>query len=185
MIQTSLTFNSKPIDDLIGFLDSYAKVVYEEFQAAYDVVEPLMLKELEVEPQSAVYPIQWTSDKQRKFVMAKLREENNLPYNRTGKLAKAWQVNKVGSGLSFTVKVLNPSSASPFVYGSLSITNRGAYKQAFHSNTGWQTAGSTIDFWLEALTELFIQNMSDRLGDVVGSTKTQRRSYTNTRPKPA
>src|ERR1051326_8788812 len=108
MIQASIRYNSKPIDDLIDFLDSYAEVVDEEFNAAYEVVEPLMLKELETEPGAVVYPIQWTSDKQRKFVMAKLREDNNLPYQRTGNLAKAWQVSKQGSGLSINVKVINP-----------------------------------------------------------------------------
>lgn len=180
MIQASLTFNSRPLDDLIGFIEGYAQVANEEFDAAFAVIEPQMLKELESEPGKPVYPIQWTSEKQRKAFWASDGFGKGIPYTRTGALAKAWQVNKSGGGLNIKVTVINPSSASPFVYGSLSLSNRGDHKQRFHSNTGWQTAGDTISFWLVALTETFLDNMRQRLGDVVGSTKTSRRAYTYT-----
>lgn len=38
------------------------------------------------------YPIDWDSPKQRRFVMAKLRRENNLPYRRTGRYEASWKV---------------------------------------------------------------------------------------------
>jgi len=183
MIRASIQYNSKPIDDLIGYLDGYAQVAEEEFNAAYTEVEPLLLNELQTEPGPTVHPIEWTSEKQRKAYFATDGFEHGIPYQRTGALAKAWQISKQGFGLNVLIKVLNPNPASPFVYGSLSITNRGNHKQQFHSNTGWQTAGDTVDFWFVALTEQYIANMNARLGDVVGGTKTQRRAYTNTRRK--
>ena len=41
-------------------------------------------------------PFAWSSEKQRKFVMAKLRRENNLPYSRTQQLRRGWKT--VGKG---------------------------------------------------------------------------------------
>lgn len=178
MIQASLEVNNKPLDLLIDYLDNYNQIVDTEFNAAYDVVEPLLLEDLQQEPGAVKYPIEWTSEKQRKAFFASSGFENGIPYQRSGGLAKAWVVKKEGGGVAILVKVSNPNPASKFVYGSLSLSNRGAGQQRFHANTGWEQAGNIVDYWLSALIQQFFSNISSSLDDMVGSIKTQRRAYT-------
>lgn len=96
-----------------------------------------LLTRLHQQPGKVVYPIAWTSEKQRRFVMAKLRRENNLPYKRTGKLVQAWKVvaviNPDGKG---EIIAENPANAGRYVFGE--------QQQRFHRNTGWYRADDII-----------------------------------------
>lgn len=40
------------------------------------------------------YPIDWDSDKQRRYVMALLRRQGNIPYKPTGRYENNWQIVK-------------------------------------------------------------------------------------------
>jgi hypothetical protein len=53
---------------------------------------------MQVPGRKVKYPIKWDSDKQRRFVMAKLREEDNLPYKRTQDYVNGWVVDKLTDG---------------------------------------------------------------------------------------
>lgn len=55
------------------------------------------------------YPLAWKSERQRRYVMAKLRREDNLPYQRTGRLTNSWDVRYVGLKDGGAVEVVNPS----------------------------------------------------------------------------
>lgn len=61
------------------------------------------------------YPIHWDSEKQKKFVLAMLRREHNLPYRRTGKTEQGW----VLQGLEDGYRLANETEAAFFVYGDL------------------------------------------------------------------
>ncbi len=52
------------------------------------------LAALRVEPPPAgnFYPLRWRSAKERRFVIAELRREGNLPYQRTHELIRGWRV---------------------------------------------------------------------------------------------
>jgi hypothetical protein len=80
-------------------------------------------------PGAVKYPILWTSERQRRFVMAKLRRENNLPYRRTGKLLRGWKVasSPIDNGLGISVS--NNDPAARYVIGDR--------QQVFHALTGW------------------------------------------------
>lgn len=60
-------------------------------------------------PPSPDYPLVWKSEKQRRYVMAKLRRENNLPYKRTGRLVEGWAVRLAKGPSSYKIEVLNPA----------------------------------------------------------------------------
>lgn len=66
----------------------------------------------------ADYPLKWRSERQRKFVMAKLRRENNLPYRRTGAMVAAWDVRGSSGGGNPSLEVFNDSPQIDFVTGS-------------------------------------------------------------------
>ena len=65
---------------------------------------------------NADYPLRWKSERQRRFVMAKLRNENNLPYQRTGQLTASWFV-KVTGGIDPVIEIGNTSPYIDFVAG--------------------------------------------------------------------
>lgn len=62
-----------------------------------------------------IYPIQWDSEKQRIKVMAMLRKAGNLPYKRTGRIEKAWQLQTLEDGY----RLANEEKSAFFVYGDL------------------------------------------------------------------
>lgn len=43
-------------------------------------------------------PFTWSSEKQRRYVMAKLREQGGPPYSRTQELSRGWEL--IGSGVN-------------------------------------------------------------------------------------
>jgi hypothetical protein len=44
------------------------------------------------------YPIRWDSERQRRFVLAMLSERGGLPYRRSGRYQKGWNIVKTGTG---------------------------------------------------------------------------------------
>lgn len=78
------------------------------------------------------YPLRWASARQRRFVMAKLQREDNLPYQRTGRTAAAWEITAVFGDGSGTIQAENPLSHARYVYGPP--------QQPYHEDTGWPNA---------------------------------------------
>lgn len=107
-----------------------------------------MLEELRATPGAPKYPLQWASDKQRRFVMAKLRREGNLPYRRTGALEKSWRADVVLSEGSGTFSVVNDDPSSIYVQGD--------YAQPMHLATGWPQAAPIISKYADQLESILI-----------------------------
>jgi hypothetical protein len=62
-------------------------------------------------------PIRWTSERQRRFVLAKLRREGNIPYRRRG-IQRLWVIGVTARNNVYTVSARNPSDSAIYVYGS-------------------------------------------------------------------
>lgn len=73
------------------------------------------------------YPINWDSDRQRRYVLAMLRAANNLPYRRTDNLPSGWTIERAGEN---GYKLFNPASAAVYVYGNY----EGARQSKIHEN---------------------------------------------------
>lgn len=98
-------------------------------------------------PGRVSYPIRWTSEKQRRYVMAKLRREGNLPYRRTGNLAEQWSGSQVGNQVIIANEARDSSTGE--FYAQFVI---GDFQQRFHRNTGWrQSTDQTINQVIEPL----------------------------------
>ena len=61
------------------------------------------------------YPIDWDTQKQKRFVLAKLSQEGNLPYRRRGKTQRAWMLTALPEGY----RLANEEEAAFFVFGDL------------------------------------------------------------------
>lgn len=175
----SARFNNKPIEDLIGFMESYQQIASEEMDNALKVIEPLALPELQVEPGKPEYPIDWQTEKQRRAFFATDGFGGGIPHVRTHDLSKAWMIVKSEVGADIVVQIKNPRPEAKFVYGSLSYTNPGRFQQRMHK--GRWDAGETVNFWMEAIAEQFAANMRARLGELAGGTTVRTRAYTGAR----
>lgn len=98
--------------------------------------ERRIIKKLRTYPRKPHYPLRWASERQRKYVMAMLRRQDNLPYQRTGGLRRGWDVEvKINPTTAFLV-IVNDSPAAQYVMGDR--------QQPFHKDTGWPFAGDII-----------------------------------------
>jgi hypothetical protein len=90
------------------------------------------------------YPIEFTSDKQRKYVMWLLEGK---PYRRTGDLRKSWKFNVEYVGSKLRIKVYNELDHYIYIVGylGLGLSSRSVSRyikpmQRFHTLTGWNPA---------------------------------------------
>jgi hypothetical protein len=106
-------------------------------QVARGPVAGAMLRELSAEPGRPRYPLRWKSAKQRRFVMAKLRRERNLPYRRSHRAARGWICvrDDIQEGVGL-IRVENKTRYVEFVQGDSA--------QPMHLDTGWPQAALII-----------------------------------------
>lgn len=93
-------------------------------------------KRLRRNPGKVKYPIQWTSEKQRRAFFATDGFGHGIPYKRTGGLVKSWHVRgdyRQGFG---GIAVYNDNPAAEFV--------QGYRQQFFHTQTGWASAPNEL-----------------------------------------
>ena len=111
--------------------------------------------EVLVPPGPPKYPLRWASEKQRRYVMAKLRRENNLPYQRTGDLLAGfkvtWQRGKQGGLLDISNEAM-ASDGVPLVEYVM-----GASQQPFHSDTGWPFIYEDFESIGDEATDMLIE----------------------------
>ncbi len=118
---------SVPIELNFEFDTDIVDAVQDAIKAAPKTMQTFIQKslphgavaELQREPSKPSYPLKWRSEKQRRFVMAKLRKANNLPYRRTGKLRGGWKLVTVISRDSITVALGNDVPYAGFVTGGI------------------------------------------------------------------
>jgi hypothetical protein len=100
------------------------------YTRAVNRMRPRILARLKINPGSPRYPIRWKSAKQRRYVMAKLRREGNLPYKRTGDLLRAYDVQVVQQSPTNAIfEVINTDPKARFVVGDDA--------QPMHLDSGW------------------------------------------------
>lgn len=145
-----------------------------------------MLEKLRIYPPRWLgMKIRWTSEKQRRFVMRKLRAEGDLPYKRKFKLRKGWvatvELNPKTGGIKVTVEntATAPDSKGrmvkiqPFVTGNIGLgTSRQSMQrydqpmQPFHKDRGWQPSAPIIQRYFllaEDIAEEYLGKIIDRI----------------------
>lgn len=137
MIDFQATVDTEVVRQLTNALrDAPAKMrryIRSELKAT---AERRIIKKLRTYPRKPRYPLRWTSERQRKYVMAKLREQDNLPYQRTGALKRGWEVEvKINPATAFLV-ITNDMPYAQYVMGDR--------QQIMHQDTGWPFAGDII-----------------------------------------
>lgn len=166
-IRAKLTINTQPLDNIHALLREYPSLLRETFQESVGRVEPRLLAALRQQPGPSKQPVEWTSKRQERFVKGFILEKDEKgrikPYQRTGKLAAAWEGRIEDKGDTMLYNLQNPADAAPYVYGSLAQNRNQAlrFKQKFHTNTGWLNA-------TDVAYPLFDELQSDFRGSVAG-----------------
>lgn len=114
-------------------------------------IKPRILADIQAAPPPntpADYPLRWKSQKQRRFVMAKLRRENNLPYQRTGALQKSWRLRTVYSDGAGVLSLESDDPKATFVQGD--------DQQPMFIDSGWPNIADVITKYDEQLTDILI-----------------------------
>lgn len=108
-----------------------------------------LIVELSQEPGAPRYPLRWKSAKQRRKVMAMLRERGQIPYMRTHKISQGWRVvlERLSDGEG-VFGVVNTAPGVAFVQGD--------YAQPYHLDTGWVQAAPIIVSYEDALQDELI-----------------------------
>lgn len=114
-------------------LPEYASALERAFAPVVKAVTAPALRTLQTPPGAPRYPLRWRSARQRRYVMAKLRREGNLPYRRTGRLARSWQI----VFRSRQVVLRNDTPYAMFVQAD--------WVQPYHLDTGWPQVNAVID----------------------------------------
>lgn len=120
------------------FLSAF-RDLYPRAQAQFRVelqtkVKPVLQKQVDAtfgrDPGPVKYPIEWTSQRQRRAFFASRGFGRGIPTKRSDQLKDSWVV-VVGTQLRTNLITLyNPKSYAKYVYP-------GADQQKFHANTGW------------------------------------------------
>jgi hypothetical protein len=119
---------------------------------------------LSTEPGKPRYPIRWTSERQRRFVMAKLRRQGNLPYRRTGQYAQGWQWQSKTTQDGGLFTVFNPAQTARGE--PLEQYVQGFRQQGFHKDTGWIPTQPTINQAQEEVELTLIVGWQDFMGEL-------------------
>jgi hypothetical protein len=158
MIRYRVETETGIIDGLEEWLRFVGDDVYALNTRILNQLRPQMLQELQTYPGRVKYPIQWTSDRQRRAFFASNGFGAGIPYRRTNALARGWniQAHRKGDGRTDIV-IDNYAKYARFVVGTLSGNPQRATvpMQRFHRNTGWFPAGQTVAFWVQAWQEEF------------------------------
>lgn len=169
------TYDLSIIDDFETFTNVIDVINDEILEEVRDEIAPPLLDELEEEVAPVKYPIQWTSERQRKAFFATDGFGAGIPTRRTGKLQAAWVVEVRGNA----IVVENKSEIAKYVVGSLAQNRSAAlrFQQRFHANTGWQPATDTVKKHMDRASDLHIEKFDDRLKGLASSTQ-KRRAFT-------
>ena len=175
VIRMTGAYNLEVLDDFEDFTRGIDVVQQQILNEVRDEIEPELLAELKKPVGAVKYPIEWTSDKQRRAFFATNGFGKGIPYRRTGKLQAAWVVEVRGNA----IVVENKSAIAKYVVGSLAQNRSAAlrFQQRFHANTGWQPATDTVKTHLDKANEIYVAKFDEWLKDLA-SSKPKRRAFT-------
>jgi hypothetical protein len=137
MFSVSIVGSAEPYADLQRMAARYPELVLDKAQQLIPLANRLVQQRLATRtPGQVKYPIQWTSEKQRKAFFATDGFGHGIPYKRTGQLMRSWEVVTDVTRDGMWMSVRNRAPAAPFVVGG--------WQQGYHATTGWPLANPII-----------------------------------------
>ncbi len=142
MSSVNIELDLSALDDLPNAVQHGLTLFNQDMKAnVMPKLQRRLINILRVYPKGAKHPIQWTSERQRRFVMAKLTREDNLPYQRSGRFGQSWEGKVEWGDLSGSTTITNTSGIGQFMVGDR--------QQGFHKNTGWISAEEKAEAFMD------------------------------------
>jgi hypothetical protein len=174
-----LTLNASPLDATEQFVRDLPKVVQTVGKPVLDKLRDPMLAALKFYPPPPNYAygkFPWKSERQRRFVMAKLRGQK---YTRTFELRKAWRVYVETLNGRLVMSVINLADSAQFVVGRLNQRSRAEAAipvQPFHAPR-WRLAVDTVKPFFEKAETDFTKAMGGAFDDAIRVKATKRSKF--------
>ena len=149
MIQANVTVDIDVLEAIADAAKTAPRRMNKAYKRRIKTIRQNVLDELRETPGKPHYPLRWKSERQRKFVMAKLRREKNLPYKRSGALEAGWTTHIRDQKDGAVFEVYNRLPYARFVQGDDA--------QPFHLDTGWPQVADIVSKWREKATDELIE----------------------------
>ena len=185
MIRNTLTTNIAPINNAIAFLDNIDEEMTAIGDAVLQEIKPELLDELRDKPPRRAYPgdypIEWTSENQRKAFFASDGFGGGIPTKRTDSIINSWEVFGQSGNDGYSIITQNTNPASRFVVGSLAkdVARAARFQQKFHAITGWKLATIAVQEWTGIAQQLFAKQVPWRFRNAI--SKSTGRAFTSPR----
>lgn len=150
MITSRVVVKRNQFGELEDFIASFPELVADMSEAVVAKKRAKWIAKLSYTPPRRTYPsdypLEWTSERQRRAYFATDGFGAGIPYRRTGRMANSWRLYSRILPNRVQVRVENTWKDSAYVVGRISRDNRGTKrKQGFHTVTGWPNAVDTAD----------------------------------------
>ena len=96
-----ITIKTPNFDAKTAAVRAMAPKIAEYRQAATVKVAVEMQTKMQEPGEPSTSPVHWDSDRQRRKVMAMLREQGNIPYERTYKYQEGWKIEPLDNAVRF------------------------------------------------------------------------------------
>jgi hypothetical protein len=164
MVKFTFTADTRALEIINRQLDALPEQIQRAVDRTTQTAQPAR-DEVARYPGAVKYPIQWTSEKQRRAFFATNGFGAGIPYRRTGGLGQAWNLTSARSATGAVLVLENRAASAKYVYG---FFGQPRPQQGFHVNTGWQTIANNnprVRIQTQLVQEL-IANILLEIGDV-------------------
>jgi len=161
--------NTDPLDGVYVMLERFDELVAEAGEETARELTPELLAELDYTPPKrsypSQYPIEWTSEKQRRAYWASGGFGAGIPHKRSGGLTAAWEVVTERTSTGFRLVVRNLADGARFVVGSLAkdIVAASRFQQRFHTITGWKLASPIVHGWMDLAQDMVQAKLGEKI----------------------
>jgi hypothetical protein len=131
-------------DDISEVLIEDLKTAPRKFRKLYrtriNALAQTTLRKLQQPAPKVRYPIQWKSEKQRRFYFWSKGAGKGIPSKRTGALQAGWKVIDESDFTQGLFTIYNDATTRDFFTGAIVYYEQyvtGENQQPFHRNTGW------------------------------------------------
>lgn len=152
MIGTEVLTDYGRLDTLSELARVYPQLPQRIGQTVLDRYQSKLLDELRYTPPVFKGKRTWTSERQRRAFFASNGFGKGIPYKRTGRMNRSWEVFLVTAPGGIALRVTNKTPYTQFVVGRVKPRGKDPM-QIMHKITGWQPVSETFSFWTQALAE--------------------------------
>lgn len=188
MVDIRLTINTQPLDEAVQYFDNIQLELERIGDRVQREIEPTLLAELAYYPDLPSRPFVWSKNPtrnrkaQRYYFAAVNRGEiatSGGRYVRTGRYGRSWFMEQTVERGVFILRIGSTYPAAKWIGGTLNQRSIGeaiAWQIPGHNTTGWPQQVRTVNFFVDAAQELFINGVLTSLETLAIIGKTTRRS---------